>query len=423
MPLNLRILQLYHRIPHPPRDGGVKAVLHMRQVLENLGCVVRGFALNPSRNRIDPSSLPNSMRDDYLLDIVELDSHIKVGGALAALPFSLPYHLLRFKDSNAAQRLGQIIEGYRPDLILLEGLPIALYRTTLEKFNCKILYRSHNIESDIVRQKAFSFSRWNPLRTWIYAEYRKMQAFERETVRTVDAVLAISPQDLIQLREMAPDRIDHMLHFGYWPTMANSSDSPNRPKQSVWNGERPLRLGFIGAMDWLPNQDALQWLVDEWIPATEGWTNRPEFHAAGRKAPAKFAQKWSACFFHGEVEDAETFMSSCDAMVFPLRMGSGLKIKAVEAMALGIPVISTMQGVQGMGLEPGIDYLQAENAREFAAVLQDLTQSPNQLQALTERVLLKINNYQEHNLKIKALSTLLEQVTARKGMTPRNENG
>lgn len=411
MPHPLRILQVYNRVPFPPRDGGVKAVWHTRQVFEDLGCEVKGFFLNPSRNRVDPSTLPETMRGHYGKEIVEIDSEIRILRALAALTARLPYHLLRFESSIAAKRLGQVIGSYRPDLVLLEGLPMAIYLEALRLYNCKIWYRSHNIESDLIQQKAASLSPWNPLKLWMQGEYRKMKAFERQTAGAVDAVLAISPHDLNQLQAMAPEHKETMLHLGYWPLMVDPAEPLTKTQATVWRGERPLKLGFIGTMDWLPNQDAVQWLLHEWIPATEGWPNRPEFHVAGRKAPAFFAQKRPAYFFHGEVEDAQGFMSSCDAMVFPLRMGSGLKIKVLEAMALGIPVISTAQGVQGMGLTPGENYLHAENAEQFAQVVREILDSPNKLSRLSEHALLKFRNNAEHMEQIAALNNLLRSFT------------
>jgi glycosyltransferase involved in cell wall biosynthesis len=344
-----------------------------------------------------------------LSEIVEIDSQVRFLRALVDLNNRLPYHLLRFNSSNATKRLDQIIESYRPDIVLLEGLPMAIYQKSLRRYDNKIWYRSHNIESDIIHQKAASFAAWNPLRFWMQCEYRKMKAFERQTVRTVDAVLAISPRDLNQLQVMAPEHKDAMLHLGYWPGMVSPAERLTKAKPPVWNGQRPLKLGFIGTMDWLPNQDAVKCLLNDWIPATEGWPNRPEFHIAGRKAPDYFAQNRPAYFFHGEVEDADEFMSSCDAMVFPLRMGSGLKIKVLEAMALGIPVISTAQGVQGMGLTSGENYLHAENADQFARVLKDLIQNPNQLSLLSEKALLKIRNNDDRASQMAALSNLLQQ--------------
>lgn len=410
MSLNLRILQLYNRVPHPPRDGGVKAVLQMRQVLENLGCTVHCFALNPSRNHIDPGSIPDDMRDDYLPEIIEVDSNVRMVGALAAMFSPRPYHLLRFRSAQAALGLKQLVEEYRPDLVLMEGLPMAMYLQELRHLNCRVLYRSHNIESDIVGQRAASLARWNPLRAWMHAEYRKMKVFEQQTVRSVDGVLAISPQDLMQIRDMEPNRRDFMIHFGYWPTMISPSETSPPEQACTWDGQRPLKLGFIGTMDWAPNQDAVQWLLEEWIPVTEGWMHRPEFHVAGRKAPVGLAMPRPAYFFHGEVENAATFMASCDAMVFPLRMGSGLKIKVLEAMALGVPVISTALSVQGMGYEAGVDYWQAENAGQFAEVLHHLRRTPSLLKEMSDLAIHKFSISQERQQQTAALAKLLERI-------------
>lgn len=412
MPLSLRVLQLYNRVPHPPRDGGVKAVLQMRNILESLGCTVRCFTLNPSRNRVDPSSLPISLTKDYLLDLVEINSHITLGATLASLASHVPYHLLRFQNNRVEQKLDQVIKQYRPDLILLEGLSMALYRSIFEKYPCKTLYRSHNIESDIIRQKAESFSPWNPLRIWMNEEYRKMKSFERETAQTAHAVLAISAHDLVQLKQMAPEQANHMHHWGYWPEHPTPIDARNfSHKQPAWDGLRPLKLGFIGTMDWLPNQDAVQWMLDEWIPQSHGTPQRTEFHVAGRKAPAKLAKPFPNYSFHGEVEDAATFMGSCDAMVFPLRMGSGVKIKILEAITWGIPVISTSLGVQGLELEPGVDYLRADSPQEFAEVLHEIQRSPHLLSALAQQAFQKTQNQRDDQSSIRALSVLLEYLS------------
>ncbi|MFM7911128.1 MAG: glycosyltransferase, partial [Bacteroidota bacterium] len=111
----------------------------------------------------------------------------------------------------------------------------------------------------------------------------------------------------------------------------------------------------------------------------------------------------------------------CDAMVFPLRMGSGLKIKVLEAMALGIPVIATAQGVQGMGLTPGDHYLHAENAEQFAQAVREILDSPNLLPRLSEYALLKFRNNTEQLEQVAALNNLLRSFTSSgdKATTPK----
>ncbi|MFM8978285.1 MAG: glycosyltransferase, partial [Bacteroidota bacterium] len=97
--------------------------------------------------------------------------------------------------------------------------------------------------------------------------------------------------------------------------------------------------------------------------------------------------------------------------------------KVLEAMALGIPVISTAQGVQGMGLTPGEHYLHAENAVQFAQVVREILDSPNLLSRLSEHALLKFRNNTEQLEQVAALNNLLRSFTSSgdKATTPKTK--
>jgi glycosyltransferase involved in cell wall biosynthesis len=115
---------------------------------------------------------------------------------------------------------------------------------------------------------------------------------------------------------------------------------------------------------------------------------------------------------HGEVEDASAFMAQCDLLIMPLRMGSGLKIKALEAIWLGIPLLSTTLGVQGLGLRPRLDYWPAENPADFLEGLQRLHAEPELLDQMRQNALQTLKNHLQPDLQLKSLSALLQPLTS-----------
>jgi glycosyltransferase involved in cell wall biosynthesis len=107
---------------------------------------------------------------------------------------------------------------------------------------------------------------------------------------------------------------------------------------------------FIGALDWLPNQEGLTWFIREVFGLLLLELPKLKFHVAGRNAPTQFEKvlKHPNILYHGEVENAVTFMQSYRVMVAPLLTGSGLRIKIIEGMALGRPVVTTSAGIEGI---------------------------------------------------------------------------
>ena len=112
-------------------------------------------------------------------------------------------------------------------------------------------------------------------------------------------------------------------------------------------------LFFIGALDWLPNQEGLTWFLDKVFERLVAAMPELEFHIAGRNAPKQFVKRLHhrRIIYHGEVDDARKFIQSFRVMVAPLLSGSGIRIKILEGMALGRPVVTTSVGIKGIDAE------------------------------------------------------------------------
>jgi glycosyltransferase involved in cell wall biosynthesis len=144
-------------------------------------------------------------------------------------------------------------------------------------------------------------------------------------------------------------------------------------------------VSFLGSLDWQPNLEAVHQLLDSWWPVLQRIAPHMRLHIAGKNFPdALMQKKIEGVVMHGEVPDAENFLRKHPVVVVPLRSGSGIRIKILNALALGLPVISSAKGVEGLNLVADVHYLAADNAQEFAQQAQRLWLQPELAQKLGE---------------------------------------
>jgi glycosyltransferase involved in cell wall biosynthesis len=120
-------------------------------------------------------------------------------------------------------------------------------------------------------------------------------------------------------------------------------------------------------MEWMPNMEAMEWFNNDIWPIIEKHSNTAEFFMAGKHMPDRYKQ-WATSRFHvdGEVESLEQFSSDKAILTVPLRSGSGIRIKTIEAMMSGKAVVTTAQGAQGLDIKDGEHCLIANEAQTFA---------------------------------------------------------
>jgi glycosyltransferase involved in cell wall biosynthesis len=123
----------------------------------------------------------------------------------------------------------------------------------------------------------------------------------------------------------------------------------------------------IGALDWLPNQEGLQWFFDRvWDKILDTHPDL-KFYLAGRNAPDHYRSLVHRnVVFMGEVDNAYEFMRSKAVMVVPVLSGSGMRIKIIEGMALSKAIVTTTIGTEGIGTSHGKDIFIADDPDTFA---------------------------------------------------------
>lgn len=142
---------------------------------------------------------------------------------------------------------------------------------------------------------------------------------------------------------------------------------------------------FTGTMDFRPNVDAVRWFASRVLPSIATQHPGARFEIVGRSpSPAvqTLAMNNPSVVVTGSVEDVRPYMSRATAFVIPMRMGGGVRLKILEALAAGVPVVSTGMGAEGTGLTDGRELLIADIPREFAGATLRLIEDA----ALRQRV-------------------------------------
>ncbi len=218
-----------------------------------------------------------------------------------------------------------------------------------------VSFRAHNVEHRIWERKASNEKM--PLRRWYLKNMAgRLEGYELKVASESDVLVCISPLDEAVFKEMGVSKPIITIPTGLELKEYPSSDLPG-----------DCSVFFIGALDWMPNQEGLKWFLDQVLDPLRQDLPGVSFHVAGRNAPAHFEKMLAKkqVIYHGEIEDAKAFMKAYRIMVAPLFTGSGIRIKILEAMALGRPVITTPIGIEGISVQENQPIMISEDPEVF----------------------------------------------------------
>jgi glycosyltransferase involved in cell wall biosynthesis len=261
----------------------------------------------------------------------------------ANLLSSLPYSV----SSHTSRQLRQAITDYaarhRVDLWHCEWTPYAQALRCLP--GVRTLVMAHNVESLIWQR--YAAVETNPLKRWfIRRQWRKFQRFERRVYSEATTTVAVSSEDADRIKQEFAGRrvvvVDNGVDTSYF-----------RPSREVREVGRIL---FLGSLDWRPNLDAVEKLLTCIFPAVRLQVPSARLCLVGRNPPESLRQRVSSLpgvELHGSVPDVRPFLRQCGVMAVPLRIGGGSRLKILEALASGLPVVSTRVGAEGLWLKPG----------------------------------------------------------------------
>ena len=360
----MRILQLMNKVPWPPKDGGAIACLNMTKGFSMLGHEVTVLSMNTSKHHIRIKDMPPHIRSKADFRLVEVSASVNWLEATLNFLFSrLPYNAQRFISDEFSFELIKLLTEKSFDVIQLEGLYLCPYIPVIRKYSeAVIVYRAHNIEYEIWERTAQLSEGLRS--TYLRNLSKRIKHFEISYLNQYDLLVPITDRDGMILDALGNTKPRHTSQTG----IDFASLVPTAKKL-----EFPS-LFHIGALDWAPNQEGLIWFFDHCWPRIHSENPEIKFYLAGRNAPEWFERhiKLEGVEYLGEINDAYDFINSKAVMVVPLFSGSGMRIKIIEGMALGKPIVTTDIGTEGIPTEDGNNILIANDADQFTEAITRL---------------------------------------------------
>lgn len=338
----MRVLQLCHKVPYPPADGGSIAMHQITEGLLKAGFQVKVIALNLKVCEVCPENIPLDYREKTGFEAQSIDTRVKPFQAFLNLFTNESYNVARFYSTAMEQRLVRTLQNESFDIIQLEGLYLTPYIPAIRKLSsAKLVYRSHNIEHFIWERMAKVAS--NPLKKWYFSLLAsRLKRYEMQAILQVDALVAISPVDLSFFQKNGFTMPALMIPV----TMPKLFPQEEKPK--IISGT----VFHLGSMDWRPNQEGIEWFLEEVWPLVMKKIPGMKFFLAGKRLPSRYFKYASDnVVVAGEVPSAVEFMADKQIMVVPLLSGGGMRVKIIEGMAAGKTIISTRIGAEGIGCE------------------------------------------------------------------------
>ncbi|MDQ8005705.1 MAG: glycosyltransferase family 4 protein [Pedobacter sp.] len=399
----MRVLLLSHRVPFPPNSGYPIVVYNTIKGLQKLGAEITLFSLNNSKEYVDVDDIYDPVFEKIDFHSFTIDIEVNVWDAFVNVFSNQSYNVSRFFDNDAEKVLENVLREKEFDIVQFEGLFVVPYLDTVKQYSkAKLVYRAHHIEHDVWERLA-QRERFTPRRTYLDFLARRLKAYEMEQINRFHQVFAISNPDRQKLLLMGCEtRLDVFpvaLDFEKYNIDTSKTSFPT--------------LFHLGAMDWRPNKEGLEWFLDEIWPDIEELSGELRFYIAGKNMQKQFFDYDSDnLIVEGEVFDAVDFINSKAIMIVPLLSGSGMRVKIIEGMVMQKCIIATSMAADGIDCKHGRDILIADTPDEFYRAILKCITHPNKWQEIGRNARKTAEKHHEVNANAKRMFDIYGELVA-----------
>ncbi len=328
----MRVLYITNKPIYPKIDGGCVAMENFLQTLLFSNTEVEHISFSTKKHPFENSNYPDEIQKKVPCSSIDIDTEICVVKLFKSLLAKSSYNIDRFQSPEMVEAIQKRVTAKEFDCIILDSLYSTANLDDIKSFfKGRIFVRTHNVESDIWED--YTKHEKNPFKKIILRKLtRNLKQYEIKTLRKADGILGITSDDLLRFSE-----------FGI-PTKSTVI-SVSIPLCNLPNDYESNTIFHIGSMNWKPNEEAVKRLI-QLFPSIHEKT-QTQLHIAGSHFPKNF-QTHENVLLHGFVEDIFQFAIEKGILITPILSGSGIRIKILEMMSAGIPIITTTKGAMGI---------------------------------------------------------------------------
>ncbi len=393
-----KILILTPQLPYPPHQGtSLRNFYIIRGLAERHEITLLSF-LEEGQTAVPQSIAP--LLEHCTLHTVPVPARSTGKRLWQMLTTRLPDMAHRLYSEPFAAELRRLLVENQFDIVQVEGIELARYIEAIRVVSpgSQVVFDDHNAETELQRRN-FLTDLGNP-RRWLAAAYSwvqmgRLRRFERWAMRMADGVTAVSDADKLILEKLLNGtrmntderRSKNPRHLRKSPSNMLISVIPNcldvevyKDRAGLGKPDRSQRfdLVFSGKMDYRPNVDAVLWFVDEVWPGIIAARPQTTLAIVGQKPHPRLERLRGApgVTITGWVDSVTPYLVGASVFIMPFRVGSGTRLKLIEAMAAGKAIVSTPVGAEGFPVEDGRELVLAETAGEMATAVLRLLDSP-----------------------------------------------
>lgn len=402
----MRVLFLTNLYPYPLNSGGAIHSYTIIKALSKMGSDIDLICFKEKSSDVSDDIDFISSVTFVPHKIITADNKLSMTLKCFASVFtSDPFVVFKFRSKLMKKEVKRLLNSSNYDFVYIDHFNLGVYYKIIKKYisaTTPIILNEHNCEYKIMETNYTQEN--NPLKKLFLAlETAKVKKFETKLIEKVSFTTVLTEDDYTDLKLAVKRDFRHaVIPVGI----------PKHAVKQIRNSidENRLKLLFVGTLTWEPNNHGICWFVKSVMPLLDG---KVELKIVG-KNPSKellsLCEKNSDIEVLGYVNSLDEVYDACDVMIAPIFIGSGQKVKVMEAFSRGCPVIATDFAVKGIPHTNGEDVFIANTEEEFVDAVDELNKYEIR-QAVSKRCYEVYNSYFSEEAVINSIQKYINDLT------------
>jgi len=365
----LKILEITTRLPYPPTNGGKLVTFNIVKYLALRGHDITLICFGDKVKKVP------ELEKYCKLIIIRKNIKTNVMGLLFNLYLDVPYGPSKYHSRIIGKKINNIIKRNNYEIIHLDHLHTAYYGLFIKKkYDLPVILQEHNVENMIMK-RYYQNQKNIFIKFYAYLQYKKLYKYESKICEIFNRCFMLTKIDEKIIKDMNSNIKTSVVPAG----VDTSYFYPIKVR------EEEFSLISVASMDWLPNIEAINWFCKEVLPLIKRKIQKIKLYIIGINPPNSIKSLANNnVIVTGFVEDVREYIAKGQVFIVPLKTGSGMRIKILNALAMAKAIVSTSIGCEGIEVTDGENIFIADSKEKFAEKIIYLLNNESERKRLGE---------------------------------------